>query len=162
MSVRLETAKALGRIGGPGATEGLLKALRDNEYQVRIHALRSIEDHRDAALMSTLIEMAEDREGVSRSRYEKQELYCTVARVGGEQAIPFLAKALDRGSWLTRGKHEARRVCAASALGFIRTPQARRILEKHLKSSSGSLKEACQLAIRKLTEEEEPPAEESR
>ncbi|MHC4469606.1 MAG: HEAT repeat domain-containing protein [Planctomycetota bacterium] len=159
LSVRLEAVKALGKTDGPDATEGLLDAIRDSEHQVRIFALRALNDCTDVALLPTLVHMMEVQTLFQRNQYELQELLCTIAKVGGDRAIPFLKSVLDERSWWRRARNRERRVSAAVALGYIRSVRSRMLLEQGSRSGPAEVREACRMSLLKIDKDEAPEGE---
>jgi HEAT repeat protein len=149
LAVRLEAVKALGRLGGTEANSCLLRAIRDSEYQVRILALRALKEHADPAFMTTLVELV-DEKGFQRNRYELQELLCSIARVGGEAAFPYLKDLLEKRTWWFRTKNRELRVCAAAALGCIPSDLSRELLEKHSRIGPIEIREPCRLAVQRF------------
>lgn len=157
-AVRLEAVRALSQLGGPACREGLAKALADPEYQVRIHALRCIEEMRIADAVPLVEALTTARDFQSRNLYEKQETFRVVARVGGASSIPFLLDAVMKKGILRRAREEEVRACAAGALAAIPDQQGREMLERFARTESRVVRDACEIALRRLRSEAEAAA----
>ena len=150
VAVRLEAVRALGRLGGELATKGIRRALSDGEYQVRIHAIRCIEEMELVTLMPVLQDMAEAKEFQERNFYEKQEYLRTIAKLGGEIVIPFLDRLIEKKGLFRKGLPEEVRAAATAALGWIPGTVAKQRLLYLSRSGSRAVKEAAEGAIRRI------------
>lgn len=105
-AVRQDAIRALGNIGDPGATEGLLCVLDDSRLQIQaIEALGKIGDHRTVPTLMKLVTLLDPKEFEDRvptcedDRYEKELAVVETAiralsRLKDDQAIPILIQAL--------------------------------------------------------------------
>jgi HEAT repeat protein len=137
-------------LGGETGEKGLRAALSDREYQVRIHALRCIEELGLVSLRPVLEEMVEGRDFQARNLYEKQEVFRTIARLGGEDAIPFLDRMIEKRGLFRKSVSEEVRVSATSALGWIPGGTAKERLLHLARHGSKAVREAAEIAIRRI------------
>jgi HEAT repeat protein len=75
------------------------------------------------------------------------EAYGTLA---GAKGIPMLEKMLVSKGLLGRRQDPETRACAAMALGKIRTPEARAVLEKAMEDKEALVRNAVSRALREM------------
>lgn len=162
VAVRLEVVRSLARLGGDPGKAGLLRGLSDPDYQVRVHALRCIDEMHVVGILPDLMEMTASREFANRKLYEKQEHFRAIARLGGEDVLPFLEDTIDARGFLRYSRSEEVRACATAAIAEIPGALSRNLLELYSRSSSRAVREAAGIALRRVrTEAAERAAEEA-
>ena len=149
--LKLAVVEALTMIGTPGATRLLEKAIDDSERDVRISAVKFLgtRGHRnafpriEAAVMGTKLKDAD--------LTEKMTFFEAYGSLAGAAGIPALEKLLvPKGGLLTRKEDPETRACAAMALGKIRTPAAREILQKVTQDKEPLVRNAVNRALREV------------
>ncbi|HYX82256.1 MAG TPA: HEAT repeat domain-containing protein [Gemmatimonadales bacterium] len=149
--LKLAVVDALTTIGSPSATRLLEKAIDDSERDVRIAAVKFLgqRGHRnafprvDAAVTGNKLKEAD--------LTEKMAFFEAYGALAGEGGIPTLAKLLvPKGGLLGRKEDPETRACAAMALGKIRAPAAREILQKVAQDKEPLVRNAVSRALREV------------
>ena len=149
--LKLAVVEALTTIGSPGATRLLEKAIDDSERDVRISAVKFLgtRGHRnafpriEAAVMGAKLKDAD--------LTEKMAFFEAYGALAGAAGIPALEKLLvPKSGLLARKEDPETRACAAMALGKIRTPAARDILQKVTQDKEPLVRNAVSRALREV------------
>jgi HEAT repeat protein len=149
--LKLAVVEALTNIGTPGATRLLEKAIEDSERDVRITAVKFLgqRGHRnafpriEAAVMGAKLKESD--------LTEKMAFFEAYGALAGATGIPALEKILiGRGGLLARKEDPETRACAAMALGKIRTPAARDVLQKVSQDKEPLVRNAVSRALREV------------
>jgi len=149
--LKLAVVDALTTIGSPGATRLLEKAIDDQERDVRIAAVKFLgqRGHRNAF---PRIEAAVGGNKLKDTDLtEKMAFFEAYGALAGESGIAALEKLLvGRGGLLSRKEDPETRACAAMALGKIRTPAARDVLQKAAQDKEPLVRNAVNRALREV------------
>jgi hypothetical protein len=149
--LKLAVVEALTTIGSPGATRLLEKAIEDEERDVRIAAVKFLgqRGHRNAF---SRIEAAVTGSKLKESDLtEKMAFFEAYGALAGANAIATLEKILvSKGGLLARKEDPETRACAAMALGKIRTPAARDVLQKVAQDKEPLVRNAVNRALREV------------
>ncbi|MFQ5601141.1 MAG: HEAT repeat domain-containing protein [Candidatus Krumholzibacteriia bacterium] len=146
--VRVEVARALGRVDHPGSAAILCDLLSDGDQRVRQTAVWSLAARDDPRTLSRLRQiLLDDREFRSRAVEERDDFFRTYGRLADDATLDELVELLEQRQLLGRGWKAELRRGAAIALGETRSAQALRLLEKHAKSREARLRDACQRAL---------------
>lgn len=149
--LKLAVVEALTTIGSPNAMRLLEKAIDDAERDVRIHAVKFLgqRGHRnafpriEAAVMGNKLKDAD--------LTEKMAFFEAYGALAGAAGIATLEKLLvGKGGLLARKEDPETRACAAMALGKIRTPAARDILQKVSQDKEALVRNAVSRALREV------------
>ncbi len=149
--LKLAVVEALTTIGSPNATRLLEKAIDDAERDVRITAVKFLgqRGHRnafpriEAAVVGNKLKDAD--------LTEKMAFFEAYGALAGESGIATLEKLLvGRGGLLARKEDPETRACAAMALGKMRTPAARDILQKVSQDKEPLVRNAVSRALREV------------
>jgi HEAT repeat protein len=147
--LKLAVVEALTTIGSPSATRLLEKAIDDIERDVRITAVKFLgqRGHRNAF---TRIESAVVGNKLKDSDLtEKMAFFEAYGSLAGESGIATLEKLLvAKHGLLARKEDPETRACAAMALGKIRTPAARDVLQKVSQDKEALVRNAVNRALR--------------
>jgi hypothetical protein len=128
--LKLAVVEALTAIASPSAMRVLEKAIDDADRDVRIAAVRFLaaRGYRNAAAR------VESMVGGSKLRNadltEKMAFFEAFGALVGAKGIPALEKLLVAKGLLGKKEDPETRACAAMALGKVRTPEARAVLER--------------------------------
>ena len=137
-------------IGSPGATRLLEKAIDDAERDVRITAVKFLgqRGHRNAfPRIEAAVLGAKLKESDLTEKMAFFEAYGALAGAGG---IATLEKILIAKGLLSRKEDPETRACAAMALGKIRTPAARDVLQKVAQDKEPLVRNAVSRALREV------------
>ncbi|MGH7521169.1 MAG: HEAT repeat domain-containing protein [Gemmatimonadales bacterium] len=147
--LKLAVVEALTTIASPSATRLLEKAIDDSERDVRITAVKFLgqRGHRnafpriEAAVLGNKLKDAD--------LTEKMAFFEAYGALAGATGIATLEKLLvPKGGLLARKEDPETRACAAMALGKIRTPAARDILQKVAQDKEALVRNAVSRALR--------------
>ena len=150
--LKLAVVEALTTIGSPSATRLLEKAIDDSERDVRITAVKflGLRGHRnafpriEAAVLGNKLKDAD--------LTEKMSFFEAYGALAGESGIAPLEKLLvPKGGLLARKEDPETRACAAMALGKIRAPAARDILQRMAQDKEALVRNAVSRALRDST-----------
>lgn len=126
--VRLAAVEVLAQLGTPGAMTGLEPAIDDSDRLVRVAAVTAVSRRAWAGSLRRL-EAAVQGKGPLRERSEQRQVFEAYAAVAGPPALETLRGLLvPRGMFQRKSSTEVR-TCAVYALGKLRTPDARMLIE---------------------------------
>lgn len=148
MDVRLETIRALSRIGEVRANSLLVKFLSDPNERVRLLAVRSLNN-----LNSDSIELACNmirQKGFNKKNMiEKKTWVDFLRRTGSDDVVKVLRKLLKYRSWFRRKQNDELKVYVASALGSIATESAMEVLLEGTEMKNKKVSSACRHALQR-------------
>jgi len=149
--VRLAVVEALAAIASPGAMQQLEKAVDDADRDVRVAAVRVLAARGHRGVLGRL-EAAVDgkalREADLTEKMAVFEAYGILAGAAGVERLRALL--LGSGGFLRRKESPETRACAAMALGKIKTPEARQVLEHAVKDKDALVRNAVSKALREM------------
>ncbi|HEV2670234.1 MAG TPA: HEAT repeat domain-containing protein [Gemmatimonadales bacterium] len=148
--LKLGIVEALTAIGSPSATRLLEKAIDDAERDVRITAVKFLgqRGHRNAfARIEAAVLGAKLKEA---DLTEKMAFFEAYGSLAGATGIAALEKILIAKGLLARKEDPETRACAAMALGKIRTPAARDVLQKVAQDKEPLVRNAVNRALREV------------
>ena len=149
--LKLVVVEALTTIASPNAVRLLEKAIDDGDRDVRIAAVKFLgqRGHRNAF---PRIEAAVLGSKLKDSDLtEKMTFFEAYGALAGTAGIPTLEKLLvPKGGLLARKEDPETRACAAMALGKIRAPAARDVLQKVAQDKEPLVRNAVSRALREV------------
>ncbi len=147
-TLKLAVVEALQGISSPSALRLLEKAIDDTDRDVRIAAVRFLaaRGYRNAA---TRVESVVTGSKLKNSDLtEKMAFFEAFGSLVGAKGIPVLQKMLVPKGLLAKKEDPETRACAAMALGRIRTPEARAVLERAVQDKEPLVRNAVSRALR--------------
>ena len=146
--LKLAVVEALTTIGSPSATRLLEKAIDDAERDVRIAAVKFLgqRGHRNA--FSRIEAAVTGNKLKDADLTEKMAFFEAYVALAGESGIATLEKLLVAKGLLSRKEDPETRACAAMALGKIRSPAAREVLQKVTQDKEPLVRNAVSRALR--------------
>ena len=147
-TLKLAVVDALQAISSPSAMRLLEKAIDDSDRDVRIAAVRFLaaRGYRNAA---TRVEGAVTGGKLKNADLtEKMAFFEAFGSLVGGKGIAVLEKMLTPKGLLARKEDPETRACAAMALGKIRTPEARAVLERTAQDKEPLVRNAVSRALR--------------
>ncbi len=147
-TLKLAVVEALQAISSPSALRMMEKAVDDGDRDVRIAAVRFLaaRGYRNAA---TRVETAVTGSKLKNADLtEKMAFFEAYGSLVGAKGIPVLEKMLASKGLLGRKEDPETRACAAMALGKIRTPEARAVLERAAQDKEPLVRNAVSRALR--------------
>lgn len=149
-TLKLAVVEALIAIASPNALRVLEKAVEDGDRDVRIAAVKFLAQrgHRNAFARVEGAVVGGKLKAADLS--EKMAFFEAYGSLAGAGAIPGLEKMLISKGLLARKEDPETRACAAMALGKIRSPEARAVLEKAAQDKEPLVRNAVNRALREL------------
>jgi len=147
-ALKLAVVEALQAISSPSAMRLLEKAIDDSDRDVRIAGVRFLaaRGYRNAA---TRIESAVTGTKLKNADLtEKMAFFEAFGSLVGAKGIAVLEKMLAPRGLLAKKEDPETRACAAMALGKIRTPEARAVLERIAQDKEPLVRNAVSRALR--------------
>jgi HEAT repeat protein len=147
-TLKLAVVEALTAIASPSAMRLLERAIDDADRDVRIAAVRFVgsRGHRNAASRVQAIVTGSKLKAADLT--EKMAFFEAFGALVGAKGIPALDKMLSAKGLLGRKEDPETRACAAMALGRIRTPDARAVLERASQDKEPLVRNAVSRALR--------------
>jgi len=149
-ALKLAVVEALTAIASPSALRLLERAIDDGDRDVRIAAVRFLASrgYRNAAArVETIVSGSKLR---NADLTEKMAFFEAYGALVGAKGIPALDKLLVAKGLLGKREDPETRACAAMALGKIRTPEARAVLERAAQDKEPLVRNAVTRALREV------------
>jgi len=148
--LKLAVIEALTAISSPSAMRLLEKAIDDADRDVRIAAVRFLgsRGYRNAA--GRIQSMVTGSMFRNAAPTEKMTFFEAFGAIVGAKGIPALEKMLAAKGLLGRKEDPETRACAAMALGKVRTPEARAVLERAAQDKEPLVRNAVTRALREV------------
>ena len=147
-AVRLASVQALAQLGTPAALGFIEKALEDQDRAVRLAAVRVVggRGYKGAQKRVESIVLGKTVSGMDLT--EKMAFFEAYGAIAGASGLkPMSALLLPRGLLRMKEASETR-ACAAIALGKIRTPEAREVLQRAADDKDLVVRNAVSRALR--------------
>ncbi len=149
--LKLAVVEALTTIASPNALRLLEKTIEDGDRDVRIAGVKFLgqRGHRNAfPRIEAAVTGAKLKEA---DLTEKMAFFEAYGALAGQAGIAALEKLLSgKGGLLARKENPETRACAAMALGKIRTPAARDVLQKASQDKEALVRNAVSRALREV------------
>jgi HEAT repeat protein len=149
-ALKLAVVEALTAIASPSALRLLERAIDDGDRDVRIAAVRFVASrgYRNAAArVETIVSGSKLR---NADLTEKMAFFEAYGALVGAKGIATLDKMLVAKGLLGKKEDPETRACAAMALGKIRTPEARAVLERAAQDKEPLVRNAVTRALREV------------
>ena len=148
--LKLAVIEALTAISSPSAMRLLEKAIDDADRDVRIAAVRFLgsRGYRNAA--GRIESMVTGSKLRNADLTEKMTFFEAFGAIVGAKGVPALEKMLAAKGLLGRKEDPETRACAAMALGKVRTPEARAVLERAAQDKEPLVRNAVTRALREV------------
>jgi hypothetical protein len=148
-AVRLAAVQTLGQLGTPGSLTLLDRALEDPDKAVRLAAVRAAGQRGYKGALKRVEAVVLGKAGKKMDLTEKMAFFEAYGSIAGATALKSLSSILlDRGLLnRMKGSPEAR-ACAAMALGRIKTPEARDVLQRAADDKELVVRNAVNRALR--------------
>jgi HEAT repeat protein len=146
--VKMAVVESLTAIGTPSAMKILERAVEDGERDVRIAAVKflALRGYRNA--FSRIESAVTGNKLKNTDLTEKMAFFEAYGSMAGASGIPVLEKMLVPKGLLARKEDADTRACAAMALGKIRSPEARAVLERASQDKEALVRNAVSRALR--------------
>ncbi len=150
--IRLSVIQALGALNDARANTLLIEFLSDQDGEIRTQAAKGLKYCIDQTIISHVIQIAEKKDFRERLKQEKKILLEYLAETRSEEVSVLLRSILKKWSILSKTKQNETRLCAVPALEKMANPEAQKILEEGTRFRNKTIRMACQIALRKITQ----------
>ena len=138
-ALRRQAVAKTGALKNSRAFKAAVKALGDPEPQVRLAAIRSLENYPHEDVGQLFLETAAS----DPAEWNRYEAVCAAGRLGLAECIPAIVLLLKSGPDLVKA-------AALDVLGELGSPQHVKIVAKHLDSENDLVRDASATALKKL------------
>ena len=149
-TLKLAVVEALTHIASPSALRLLEKAVDDGDRDVRIAAVKFLASRGHRNVFNRVEAARAGARLKNADLTEKMAFYEAYGTLAGPKGIPVLEKTLIAKGLLAKKEDPETRACAAMALGKIRTPEARAVLEKASQDKEALVRNAVSRALREV------------
>ena len=146
--VRLSAVEALGGLATPGAMAALEPAIDDPDRAVRTAAVAIVMDRSYMGALRRLEAAVTGKSPVALEPSERRQVFEAYARIGGPNTLATLRGLLVGQGLLRRKSSSEIRTCAAYALGRIRLPEVRDLLESLIQDKDLPVRHAAASILR--------------
>jgi hypothetical protein len=147
-AVRAAAVRALEALGTPGALQLLEAAIDDADREVRIATAQAVARRGYKGVLARLEEIVRGKTNRAMDLTERMRFFEAFAEVAGPSSVGLLGDLLSPGTFLRRKASTDTRACAALALGRLRTPESREVLERHRDDKELVVRNAVARALR--------------
>ena len=127
-----------------------MNLLNDTNLEIRALALRILAFSQDREIARQLTTMINREDFQEKNIHERKSYFHAVARIAGDDFIPFLSDILSTRSWFRKSEQEEQYQCATYALGVIGTPKVKTALQEYAQSKNSTVRRLSQTALRIL------------
>jgi len=154
--IRLDVIQILGKYEDEAANKILLKFLSDEDAEVRARAFMNLKYLGDKAPFDYALRLAQKKDFRDRIKLEKKAILNYLASSETTEIINLLRSFLKKRRIFSRYKTKETRLCAVSALVTMATPEAVSVLDEGTKLRNRTIRNACKLALKKITQKQKP------
>lgn len=147
-SIRTAAIVALDAIGTPGALQSLERGIDDEDREVRIAAVQALGKRGYKGALKRIEPVIQGKSTREIDLTERMRFFEAFAVISGPTALETLSALIAPGSLFRRKESAEVRACAALALGRLRIPAARELLQKHKDDKDLVVRNAVSRAIR--------------
>jgi HEAT repeat protein len=149
-AVRLATVQTLGLLGTPGALTVVDKAIEDSDRNVRLAAVRAAGSRGYKGALRRVEAVVLGKTLKEADLTEKMAFFEAYSAIAGANAVkPLTTILLERKMFRMKEPPEIR-ACAAMALGRIKAPEAREVLQQALEDKELVVRNAVNRALREV------------
>jgi len=146
--VRVAGVTALDAIGTPGALQALEKSLEDADREVRLAGVQALGRRGYKGALRRIEPVVQGKVAREIDLTERMRFFEAFAQIAGGAALETLAAMLSAGGLFKRKETPEVRACAALAIGRLRTPEARDLLQKYRDDKELVVRTAVNRALR--------------
>lgn len=149
--IRLAAVEALAGIGTPGAMGFLERSLEDEDRAVRLAGLTAVSARGWKGALKRLESVVQGKGRDDLERAERRQFFEAFAQIAGAAALGPLGDILEPRGLFRRKENAETRTCAAYAVAKVRSPEARRLLERIATDKELAVRNAAIRALREWT-----------
>jgi len=150
-SVRLAAVQTLSQLGTPGALTLLDRAIDDPDRQVRVAAVKAVGTRGYKGALRRIEGVVLGKTVKEMDLTEKMAFFEAYGSIAGVNALKALSAILLQRGLLKMKEPPEVRACAAMALGRIKTPEARELLQRAADDKELVVRNAVNRALREAT-----------
>ena len=147
-SVRLAAVQTLAQLATPGAMTLLERAIDDLDRQVRVAAVRAVGARGYKGALRRIEAVVQGKTVKGMDLTEKMAFFEAYGSIAGANALKALSSILLQRGLLKMKEPPEVRACAAMALGRIKTPEARELLQRAADDKELVVRNAVNRALR--------------
>ncbi|MEO8139762.1 MAG: HEAT repeat domain-containing protein [Gemmatimonadota bacterium] len=147
-SIRLAAAQALDAVGTPGALQALEKAVDDSDREVRIAGVQALGRRGYKGVLRRIEPVVHGKQQREIDLTERMRFFEAYAMIAGPASLESLAAMLSSGGLFRRKETPEVRACAALAIGRLKTPDARDLLQRYREDKELVVRNAVSRALR--------------
>ncbi len=148
--MKLAVVDALTSIASPTALRMLEGAVQDSDRDVRIAAVRFLSSRGHRGALQRVESAVMGGKLRQSDLTEKMAFFEAFGALAGSAGVPALERLLLPRGLLSRRADAETRACAAMALGKIRSPEARAVLERAAQEKDALVRNAVSRAMREM------------
>jgi HEAT repeat protein len=147
-TIRLAGTQALDAVGTPAALQALEKTLDDTDREVRIAGVQALGKRGYKGALRRIEPVVQGKLAREIDLTERMRFFEAYAMIAGPGSLETLSAMLSPGGLFRRKETPEVRACAALAIGRLRTPEARELLQKYREDKELVVRNAVSRAIR--------------
>jgi len=147
-AVRLAAVQTLGQLGTPGAMTLLDRAIDDSDRAVRLAAVRGVGTRGYKGALRRIEAVVMGKSSKTIDLTEKMAFFEAYGAIAGAGGLKTLSTILLQRGLLKMKEPPETRACAAVALGRIKTPEARELLQRAVDDKELVVRNAVNRALR--------------
>ncbi|HJP57656.1 MAG TPA: HEAT repeat domain-containing protein [Gemmatimonadales bacterium] len=147
-AIRLAAVQSLTAIGSPGALAHIDRAIEDADRAVRMAAVRAAGARGYKSALRRVEAVVQGKAVRAMELSEKMAFFEAYGAIAGASGLKYLEGMLAPRGLLRMKTSPELRACAAIALGRIRTPEAREVLERAAADKDLVVRNAVNRALR--------------
>ena len=147
--VRKEVLSAISSMGNEQVEGIYLAFLKDPDQTIRQQVIRWVSSSQSKEGLKGLQRMVGEIGFNEKEILEKQEIFNSIAKIGGDSVVPFLEGFMirKRKFWFSDHRQDELSICAVSALKKIKGEAALTALQGGAESRNKTTREACKKAL---------------
>ncbi len=126
----------------------MILALSDPDPKIQMSSLNYLIEHKVTRAFRAVEHIVKDKKFKDRSAEQVKRFLEAYAVLGQNQALVLLKQLANRSLFLASSKDERMKYMAIGALGFINTPEVRKLLGKLSKSKKSKVAGAALRALK--------------
>jgi HEAT repeat protein len=147
-AIRLAMVQALNQLGTPGALTLVDRAIDDDDRAVRLAAVRAVGGRGYKGALRRLEGIVLGKTVKEMDLTEKMAFFEAYGSIAGANGLKTLSAILLQRGLLKMKEPPETRACAAMALGRIKTPEARELLQRAAEDKELVVRNAVSRALR--------------
>ncbi len=145
--VRKETLKAAGLVRSDENVDFMILALSDADHKIQMSSLNYLIEHKVTRAFKAVEHIVKDKKFKDRPSEQVKRFLEAYAALGQDHALPFLKPLAGKSLFLASSKDERMKFLAISALGYVKTNEGRKFLNRLGKTKKNKVSAAVMRAL---------------